>query len=126
MHRTRMLAAVALLSACALAGADAARAQTPAYQRTRSGADAWQARGGHRQPWAGGYYGHAYAAPYFSPTIIAGSYYQRPYPYHFDYYRARWGEQAPTAAPPDVDMIPAAECPCAVPTPVEILDPPAA
>lgn len=45
--------------------------------------------GGYGPSWSGGY-GFGYA----------GSWYARPYPYHFDYYRHRWG------APP------APECPC--------------
>lgn len=100
------------------------RAQAPTgpapYQRTRGGADQGQFRGGG--PWRGGSpgsggfgYGGIYN-PYFAPApIIAGSYYQRPYPYHFDYYRNRWSgqeQQTQSQGPPPVEMIPAADCPC--------------
>lgn len=48
----------------------------------------------------GGYYGGFF--PYQQPAI-AGSWYARPYPHHFDYYRQRYsGPQQPSV-----------ECPCA-------------
>lgn len=31
-----------------------------------------------------------YAFPWSSPLYITGTWYQRPYPYHFDYYRLRY------------------------------------
>lgn len=51
----------------------------------------------------------AYAAPYgygwFAPPIYAGSWFQRPYPYHFDYYRWRYAPLMQAAPLPH-------ECPC--------------
>jgi hypothetical protein len=98
-----------------------AGAQDPGgYQRVRTGADAWSARGGFPHSWYGGFgaYG-GFVAPFFTPPIVAGAWYERPYPYHFDYYRNRWGG-APAGAYGNagVEMIPAADCPClqAVPT----------
>jgi hypothetical protein len=93
-----------------------AAAQTPAapYQRMRTGADSWNFRGGYAHSWHGGYgaYG-GYFAPYYAPPIIAGSWYERPYPYHFDYYRYRWGGSPNgTYGNAGVEMIPAEDCPC--------------
>jgi hypothetical protein len=119
MPRACLLAAALLLAA-----AVPACAQGPAgpalYQRERTGAGDWHARGGHNQNWRGGYggvpgyggYGGFYA-PYFAPPVIAGSWYERPYPYHFDYYRNRWGA-GPNGSDGSfgVEMIPAADCPC--------------
>jgi hypothetical protein len=96
-------------------------AQSPAapYQRIRNGADAWSARGGFPHSWYGGFgaYG-GFVAPFFTPPIVAGSWYERPYPYHFDYYRHRWGG-APAGAYGNagVEMIPAADCPCLLAAP---------
>jgi hypothetical protein len=104
-----------LLIAVLMLAPVAARGQAPAYQRTRGGAGDWQARGGHAQHWRGpsGGYGGFYDPYFAAPPIIAGSYYQRPYPYHFDYYRNRWGG-APvgTYNSVGVEMVPADECPC--------------
>lgn len=96
----------------------------PMYQRTRNGAGDWHSRGGQFQHWRGGNgygpgpgYGGAYN-PYFStfaqPPIVAGSYYQRPYPYHFDYYRSRWSTPP---YEPDAEMMPVSDCPCLAPQP---------
>lgn len=55
----------------------------PVYQRGRDhhqGGATWPYPGGF--PATFGYYG-------FSPQIYAGSWYQRPYPYHLDYFRLR-------------------------------------
>ncbi len=80
----------------------------PNYSRTRTGADDWHARGGGNG-WVhgNGSYGNGYNyyQPYYSP-VIAGSWYARPYPYHLDYYRYRWGGAAQTPAPLE-------DCPCA-------------
>ena len=78
-------------------------AAAPTYSRMRMGADDWNARGGRWVPGGyGGYGGYGYFPPYVSP-VVAGTWYARPYPYHFDYYRMRWGgaEQAPPG-----------DCPC--------------
>lgn len=89
------------------------------YSRTRPGAEQWSQRGDGYGFWGRGqggfnpyFYGHGFSGP-----IVQGSWYQRPYPYHFDYYRHRWGgpDQAPQG-----QMMPVAECPClAAPPPVE-------
>ena len=89
----------------------------PAYQRTRGGGNQMTPPDGRwrRSPRGygdfGGYY-NPYYYPYFMP-IVAGTWYQRPYPYHFDYYKYRWGQQGTEPGPPTIeDMIPAVECPC--------------
>jgi hypothetical protein len=88
-------------------------AMPPNYSRMRTGADDWHGRGGS-YGWSGGYggygYGYNFFPPYYYPPVYAGSWYARPYPYHFDYYRYRWsGNQMgdPNAAAP-ADR----ECPC--------------
>ena len=105
----------------------AANAQGPGaahYQRMRNGAGDWQARGGHHQPWrgpGGGYgYGGFYDPFFYVPPIVAGSWYQRPYPYHFDYYRHRWGAP-PEGYGADPGYAPT-DCPCAVPPKVEMME----
>lgn len=88
----------------------------PTYLRHRPGAADWGDR-------TGGSFGYGYAAPgwgwgpgFFGPPVVAGSWYARPYPYHFDYYRHRWGAPAP-AGPP--------ECPCASDAPPDLTAEPA-
>jgi hypothetical protein len=75
------------------------------------GAEDWQARGGaygHAFGRGGPGWGGGFFQPYFSP-VIASSWYQRPYPYHFDYFRGRWdgGQGAYAGAVPS-----AVDCPC--------------
>ncbi len=85
----------------------------------RTGADDWQARGGPRQNWRGGYgpgFGGFHDPFFFTPPIVTGSWYQRPYPYHFDYYRYRWG------GPPNGYGTASEDCPCATPPPVEVVE----
>jgi hypothetical protein len=97
-------------------------AQAPAYQRTRGGAGDWHARGGHAQNWRDPYGGiGGFYNPYFvAPPIVTGSYYQRPYPYHFDYYRNRWG--GPALAEGSVTGAATPDCPCVVPPPLEVVE----
>ena len=101
----------------------AARAQGPApgpaYQRMRTGADQWPARGGMNGYRHGGY-GGFYNPYFYAPPIIAGSWYQRPYPYHFDYYRNRWG--ASPGGYGGEPGVPTPDCPCATPPPVEVVE----
>src|SRR6185295_17820427 len=91
----------------------------PPYQRLRMGspqmpAGSWSA--GRRGGGYGGYGG--YYNPYFaSYPIVTGTWYQRPYPYHFDYYKYRWGTTPPMVAPAETEMIPASDCPCLTPQP---------
>ena len=69
----------------------------PTYSRLRTGADDWRARGGHLGYGRGGYgYGYPFIQPYVSP-VIAGNWYARPYPHHFDYFRGRWNGPAPAS-----------------------------
>src|SRR6188474_1474235 len=116
MPRACLLTVLVLAAIHATPAAAQNAAMASPYQRLRNGAGDWHARGGHNQHWRGGYgggYGGFYN-PYFAPPpIVAGSWYERPYPYHFDYYRQRWGG-APNGyyGDPSVEMIPAAECPC--------------
>jgi hypothetical protein len=93
----------------------AQEAAAPIYQRMRSGAEDWQARGGGS--WRGlgaigGAYGAGYGGyfnPFFPPPFVAGTWYERPYPYHFDYYQSRWGMGR---GPMGAEMMPISECPC--------------
>jgi hypothetical protein len=127
----------ALLLLLVTISAETASAQGPPvpYQRTRPGAANWHARGGlngYGHPPRGyghGGYGGLYDPYLYAPPIIAGSYYERPYPHHFDYYRYRWGGQQQGAPTPQVEMMPVADCPClsaepaaaATPPPVEVI-----
>jgi hypothetical protein len=116
MPRACLLAVLALAAISAPSALAQDAAMSPAYQRLRTGAGDWHARGGHNQHWRRGY-GSGYGGffdPYFAaPPFITGSWYERPYPYHFDYYRYRWGgaPYGPNGYPGD-EMIPAADCPC--------------
>jgi hypothetical protein len=111
----------------ALAIAPAAQAQgppsAPVYQRMRMGADQWPTRGGMNGYGRGLGFGSGFGGffnPYlFAPPIIAGSWYQRPYPYHFDYYRYRWG--APQSGYGGEPGVATPDCPCATPPPVEVV-----
>lgn len=119
MHPRKQLIAGALACLAALSGlAATAPAQepiaAPTYSRMRMGAEDWQSRGGnyaHGHDRGGYGWGGGFFQPYFSP-VIASSWYQRPYPYHFDYFRGRWdGGQGGIGG----EMTPPADCPCAVP-----------
>jgi hypothetical protein len=109
MRFTLVIAAILLTAPCSRA-----EAQTPAapYQRLRPGAEAWGARGGNPHAWSGGVgaYG-GFVAPFFTPPIVAGSWYERPYPYHFDYYQRRWSDGDANGAMRG-EMMPTADCPC--------------
>ncbi|NOY43638.1 MAG: hypothetical protein GXP26_17615 [Planctomycetes bacterium] len=97
---------------CALAilvsgQASFAEEEVPTYQRQRyaAGDGAPYSTG-----WGGapGYAGAGYGAAYwggFAGQAYAGTWYQRPYPYHFDYYRGRFGAQSARK--------PQSDCPCA-------------
>jgi hypothetical protein len=82
----------------------------PVYQRDREIAFVNAGHGGHGHHGGGGYggslgYGVPYAYPWIAPQVYAGTWYERPYPYHFDYYRMRY------SSPPIQQIAP--ECPCA-------------
>jgi len=87
-----------------------AEGEVPTYQRQRHGS-----RGGHPGQHMPGWQHSGYVWPGFGGgfinTAYAGTWYQRPYPYHFDYYRGRFN--APHANGNNVD------CPCAQPTVAE-------
>ena len=107
--------AAACLFASAFAGLPPAHAQdfAPTYSRHRTHAHDFGRRGdghgfsGHR----GGGYNNSYYDPSFYSSVVAGSYYQRPYPYHFDYYRRRWGGPPANYGPDQLHATP--DCPCA-------------
>ena len=116
MPRLYQSIAGAILGFAALAArpsiAPAQEFRAPTYSRARSGADDWHARGGGHGYGRGRYgfgYGDNFFQPYYSP-VIAGYWYQRPYPYHFDYYRHRWGGGPELQG--DMTPIPS-DCPCA-------------
>jgi len=98
--------------------ADDAQTELPVYQRYRqndgSGA-APSPQGDYRQqPYQGYSYGGYYPAFYY-PQWYAGSWYQRPYPYHFDFYKWRYAAGS-AAAPSSPEGRPArSDCPCAEP-----------
>jgi hypothetical protein len=106
-------------SACLFGSAFACVAQAsaqdfaPIYSRQRMHAHDFDRRGdGHG---FSGHRGHGhdnfYYDPYFFSSVIHGSYYQRPYPYHFDYYRHRWGQPHVNYGPEHPPV--ALDCPCA-------------
>jgi hypothetical protein len=114
----RLVLALSIAAAC-LAPTITEAQQPPVYSRMRQGADDWHARGG-----GFGYSFPSYAyggffPPYAPPVVVTGSWYQRPYPYHFDVARQRWG------GPPQAyqqELAPRSDCPCAeqiTPTPAE-------
>ena len=101
--RLAALATIVALAPCAASTGAAQEMMAPTYSRTRGGAGDWQSRGWHGGGgwgWGGGY---SFVPPFYPQPIVTGSYYQRPYPYHFDYFRHRWGGEQP----------PAQDCPCA-------------
>lgn len=116
---SRILCRIAALWLLAAAPVFAQTAMQSPYARTRPGAEQWSQRGGgyaHRGGFGrgrGGFYD-----PYFygfAGPIVQGSWYQRPYPYHFDYYRQRWGGEPGSEVR---DVPPPVDCPCAVDAPV--------
>jgi hypothetical protein len=96
MRRWVALAACAAVAAATLAVAWPAEAQpaggggTPTYQRKGTFAGGWQGQQdgnwqGHQNDWQ-----HRQVPRQFSSQTNAGSF-QRPYPFHLDYYRMKWG-----------------------------------
>ena len=98
-----LLALTLLLSCLAAAPSQAQPRGAPVYSRQRGDARAGgRVAGGPRV--AGQIPGrHRIFYPY--QPVIAGSWYARPYPYHFDYYRQRY------SAPPQTREYPCAETP---------------
>ena len=116
---------VALLIASAAAPSAFAQ-QAPTYSRMRQGADDWTARGGG--------FGYSFPSymyggffPGFSPPVLATqSWYQRPYPAHFEVARQRWGSPPQQQMQQPMDgqgypaMMPRSDCPCLdQPTPAQ-------
>ena len=82
----------------------------PVYQRDREIAFVNAGHGGHGHHGGdgfGGYpgFGVPYGYPWYGPQFYVGTWYERPYPYHFDYYRMRY------SSPPIQQIAP--DCPCA-------------
>ena len=114
-----MLAAVCILDVATSTGF--AQEAPPVYSRMRRGADDWHARGGGFGYSFPSYMYGGFFPTFGPPVVVTGSYYQRPYPSHFDFARTRWG-----GAPPEPsyqqEMMPRSDCPCAneiTPTPAE-------
>jgi len=80
----------------------------PAYARQRAGIHSgWDGRGrdgGFRHDYDPGSYRHQRFYRGYVPyqPVVAGSWYARPYPHHFDYYRQRYSTPLPQAS----------DCPC--------------
>jgi len=106
------LTALAVFPANALA--DGEETEGPVYQRHRQayGEDATQfPQGSYGQPSYPGYFPGAYYPGYYYPKAISGSWYQRPYPYHFDFYKGRYSARSATSGGQPVR----ADGPCAEP-----------
>lgn len=128
MRRTRLVRTTvwfALFIGCGalpLASAQDAGAP-PTYSRMRQGADDWQARGGGFGYSVPSYMYGGFFPTFGPPVVVTGSWYQRPYPGHFDFARTRWG-----GTPPDgyyqnqQPTMLRSDCPCAdeaTPTPAQ-------
>ncbi len=91
---------VLLLGCFSTAASHAHPSDQPVYSRQRANARAdgvWDGGSQYRGSYQGYHRGYA---PY-QPALV-GSWYARPYPYHFDYYRQRYSD--PKQMP---------DCPCA-------------
>ena len=118
LHR---LIVAALLALGAAASPALAQQASPVYSRMRQGADDWHARGGGYGYSFPSYMYGGYYTPFSPPVIISQSWYQRPYPYHFEVARQRWGGPPQQQAYPQ-DMMLRSDCPCAdgdLPIPAE-------
>lgn len=100
------LCAGCLMLSCSFALAN----EGGAYQRTRSHSGGHHSGGFYRGGGVGypGFWGPGF---WYNPPIVVGSYYQRPYPTHLDYFRLR--QRTPL-------VVPQASCPgCELPNYVE-------
>lgn len=94
--------ATALIGSVVASSAAAQSTVAPVYARQRAAVMTASMRDPNyrpppRPPFGHGGFGHGgFGFWPYQPTI-AGSWYERPYPYHFDYYR--WRYSAPQAAP---------------------------
>jgi hypothetical protein len=124
MRRRRLIRSAAWLALFVGCGAPLARAQqpeAPTYSRMRQGADDWQARGGGFGYSVPSYMYGGFFPTFGPPVVVTGSWYQRPYPSHFDFARTRWSGAPPEGAYQQ-EMMPRSDCPCAneaTPTPAQ-------
>lgn len=108
--KLRILAVILLVS---MLTAPLCLANGGGYQRRAMNASA----GRHHWPGGGPGYGPGFGAGYlggYTVPQIYGSWYQRPYPYHFDYFRWRYSQ--PHSQPPV-----APNCPCEIEQPSSIV-----
>lgn len=106
----RLVTLIALFSAAVFtppASAQGYMRQRPAAVAASTAATAAFAHRGGYGGWHGGF------VPGNFGFGFAGSWYARPYPYHFDYYRGRWDSQLPVAVEGYDLLVP--DCPCADP-----------
>ena len=115
--RLSVLSLLVVCCATSLANAQ----QPPTYSRMRQGADDWNARGGGFGYSFPSYMYGGFFPPFGPPVVVTGSYYQRPYPSHFDFARTRWSGAPPEQAYQQ-ELMRRSDCPCAneiTPTPAE-------
>ena len=102
-----LLLILASLTYCPLGHAEGA---APTYQRQRNASRAGRA-GPHMYGWhQPGFIWPGYGGGFYNAAYV-GMWYQRPYPYHFDYYRGRFNAPQPQGSN--------ADCPCAQPSVAE-------
>ncbi len=105
-----LLALVCLLNGAASTGF--AQQSLPVYSRMRQGADDWTARGGGFGYAFPSYMYGGFFPPFSPPVVVSESWYQRPYPYHFEVARQRWGGPPPQQQAYPQEMAPRRDCPC--------------
>ena len=111
---------LSLLVVCCATSLGSAQ-QPPTYSRMRQGADDWSARGGGFGYSFPSYMYGGFFPTFGPPVVVTGSYYQRPYPSHFEFARTRWSGAPPEQAYQQ-DLMRRSDCPCAneiTPTPAE-------
>lgn len=87
---TQALMVLSLLLTCfATTSCVAQPSDTPVYVRHRMHTQAGYSGGGGASRHVGRHAGY-YPGYYRYQPVIAGSWYTRPYPHHFDYYRSRY------------------------------------
>ena len=101
----RTLVAAIAVAACLAVGSAAANEGGPTYQRMRHGSAAGYRGGFHG---GGGFHHPGFYGGFYQPPVIFGTWYQRPYPTHLDFFRLR-GSRSPA--------VPLGDCPnCRTPT----------
>src|SRR5690606_9934101 len=99
MNRSAAMRVQRVLALLAIGLVGAAFAGAQGYQRSRpwhgepfqGGYHASGTYGGHHGPKGSGHSPHGLGGGHHQGGYVAGSYFQRPYPYHLDYYRLRYG-----------------------------------